>query len=143
AIVERREVYILRKTCRNRTSACVSMPRIARCSTRARKQRSSTRATSCVGRFATTQRSSESGRGRSGAGATSNQNRVPPAPRKRPRGWPPKGDLSMTSPNVPQDPVAPKFELARREIADAIRREWGRLGEHADELSATAEAVTM
>lgn len=49
----------------------------------------------------------------------------------------------MTNPNVPQDPTAPKFELLRREIADAIRREWGRLGEHADELSATAEAVAI
>jgi hypothetical protein len=49
----------------------------------------------------------------------------------------------MTNPNVPQDPSAPKFDLIRREIAEAIRREWGRLGEQADELSATAEAVSI
>ena len=49
----------------------------------------------------------------------------------------------MTKPNVPQDANAPKFDLVRREIAEAIRREWGRLGEHADELSATAEAVAI
>ena len=47
----------------------------------------------------------------------------------------------MTKKTLSQDTSAPKDDLARRELADAIRREWGRLSEHAEEFSATAEAV--
>jgi hypothetical protein len=49
----------------------------------------------------------------------------------------------MTNKTVSQDRNTPKDDLARRELADAIRREWGRLSEHAEELSATAEAVVV
>jgi len=49
----------------------------------------------------------------------------------------------MTNETLDQEPSHPNpaDSLPQAELASALRREWARLGEHADELESIAEAV--